>query len=96
MTREVLIPEIIRQGGVLSAVEFSKMMDMLNVMIEKEVYGVWLGDIRLPCLLFMDDAVTVEDDPERFQGALEVTNRFTKYYILVLNHTKSKVKRKYD
>ena len=91
LTREVLIPESIRQGGVLSVVEFSKMMDMLNVMIEKEGYRVWIGDIRLPCLLFMDDAVIVEDDPERFQGALEVTNRFIKFYKLVLNHTKSKV-----
>ena len=63
------------------------MMDMLNVMLEKEGYEGWIGDTGLPCLLFMDDAV-IEDDLEKFQGDLEVKKRFAKFHKLVLNLAK--------
>ena len=53
-------------------------MDMLNEMLEEEGYGVWYGESKTACLLFMDDAVIVEEDPEKFQTAL--TEHCTEVY----------------
>ena len=92
-TRSVDIPESIRQGGVLSVIQFSKMMDMLNEMLEEEFegYRVWYGESKIACLLFMDDAIIVEEDPEKFQTALNIAKKCTMVYKLALNKSKSKV-----
>ena len=66
-------------------------MDMLNKMLEEEGYGVWYGESKIACLLFMDDAVIVEEDPEKFQTALSIAHKYTMVYKLVLNMSKSKV-----
>ena len=42
---------------------------MLNEMLEEEGYGVWYGD-----------AVIVEKDPEKFQTALNISQKYTMVY----------------
>ena len=90
ITRKVKIPESIRQGGVLSVLEFAKMMDRLSEMLQKENLGVWYGRIQISSLLFMDDAVIIENNHDKFKVALETVERFRKLYKLVLNQGKSK------
>ena len=64
---------------------------MLNEMLEEEGYGVWYGESKIAFLLFMDNAIIVEEDPEKFQTALNIAQKYTMVYKLVLNKSKSKV-----
>ena len=65
-------------------------MDRLSEMLQKENLGVWYGRIQISSLLFMDDAVIIENDYDKFKVALETVERFRKLYKLVLNQGKSK------
>ena len=52
----------VRQGGVLSFVEFSKTMDELERVLKKLCLGVEYGTILLSSLLLMDDIILLAED----------------------------------
>ena len=83
-------PKSIRQGRVLSVHEFAKMMKRLSEMLQKENLGMWYGRIQISSLLFMDDAVIIKNNYDKFIVALETVERFRKLYKVVLNQGKSK------
>ena len=70
--------------------EFAKMMKRLSEMLQKENLGMWYGRIQISSLLFMDDAVIIKNNYDKFIVALETVERFRKLYKVVLNQGKSK------
>ena len=93
MTRPITIKDSIRQGGVLSVMMYSAMMDEIATRIERENKGVLneKHDKRIGCLLWMDDAVLLSDNPGEAQEILNITNQVANRYHLEFGAEKSKV-----
>ena len=92
-TRPITIKDSIRQGGVLSVMMYSAMMDEIATRIEKENKGVpnEKHNRKIGCLLWMDDAVLISDNPEEAQEILNITNQVANKYHLEFGPEKSKV-----
>ena len=65
-TREIQIKDSIRQGGVLSVIQYALLMDEINKEIIKENIGPKLSCTNEPigCLLWMDDVALISNNPE--------------------------------
>ena len=79
-TREIHIKDSIRQGGVLSVLEYGLLMDEINKDLEKKPLGIEIDNkgTRVPCLLWVDDVVLMATSNEELQEMLESTNHTTK------------------
>ena len=75
-TRKIKITDSIRQGGVLSVTMYALMMDETNKALMETDLGVKIPntDLKIPCLLWMDDVVLADTKPERSQKQLDITN----------------------
>ena len=76
LTRIVQVKGGVRQGGVLSAFEFSKIMDALERVLKELCQGVGYGSILLSFLLLMDDIIVLADDSNMLQKILDATFKF--------------------
>ena len=90
-TREIQIKDSIRQGGVLSVIEYSNLMDDITKNIQKDNKGkIKIGKhVMTGCLLWMDDVALIHNDTEEIQHMLNITNETAKRYHIKFGTEKS-------
>ena len=92
-TRKIKIKDSIRQGGVLSVLEYGVLMDEINKDIQKEPIGIEIeeNNTRIACLLWVDDVVLISTSQEELQKMLDITNQTTKKYHIEFGKAKSNI-----
>jgi hypothetical protein len=92
-TREIKITDSIRQGGVLSVVEYALLMDEINKAIEKEDLGTFIDFLeeKIACLLWMDDVLLLTHNLDELKKMLEITHRIASKYHIEFGKDKSKL-----
>ena len=90
-TREIKITDSIRQGGVLSVVEYSLLMDEINKEILKKNIGIKLPNTKekIGCLLWVDDVVLLSNNRYDMQQLLSITNNISQRYHIQFGPDKS-------
>ena len=95
LTRKISIKDSIRQGGVLSAIEYATLIDEISKELRKKGLGLKMYEnIITDSLLWMDDACLVHHDLEILQEMLDTTNHVTLKYRIQFGAAKCKVIRK--
>ena len=75
LTRKITIRDSIRQGGVLSVIEYATLMDEITKEISKNDMGLELRNgEKLRDLLWMDDVLMIHENAKEVQKMLDVTN----------------------
>ena len=92
-TRRISITNSIRQGGVLSVILFGLLMDQISKEMPQEQTGIQIQgtDLTVSTLLWVDDVVLFEKDPEKLQEMLNKVDHVAKTYHLEFGESKSKV-----
>ena len=93
LTRKIAIKDSIRQGGVLSVLEYGLLMDESSKEIAKEDLGIKIEGIdqAIGCLLWVDDVILADTDEKRFQRMLDITDRTANKYHIEYGPPKSNV-----
>jgi hypothetical protein len=93
LTREIEIKDSIRQGGVLSVLQYATVMDEIAKEIQKQNKGIQLneGENRVGCLLWMDDVVLMAESEDELQEMLDITQSVANKYHIIFGKAKSKV-----
>ena len=91
LTRIIRIKDIIKQGGVLSVTEYSKLIDEINEELKNQGLGILYGDILINSLLSMDDIAVCSDCPVEMQSILSVIYSFSLKWHLKFSKKKSKI-----
>ena len=82
LTRKITIRDSIRQGGVLSVIEYATLMDEITKEINKNDMGLELRNgEKLRDLLWMDDVLLIHENAKEVQKMLDITN-----HIALKNH----------
>ena len=92
-TRSIKIRDSIRQGGVLSVLQYALLMDEIAKRIQDQNLGVKLENMtsKIGCLLWMDDVLLVSDDPKELEQMLNITNDVASIYHIEFGKAKSNV-----
>ena len=92
-TRQIHIKDSIRQGGILSVLEYANLMDEITKEIRKNPKcNINIGNETTPgCFLWMDDVVLMHTDPRMIQIMLDTTYRISQRYRIKFGTEKSKV-----
>ncbi len=93
LTRRINIKDSIRQGGVLSVIQYALLMDEINKEIINQNTGPRMENIEEPigCLLWMDDVALITDKPEDLQKMLNITQEIANRYHIEFGEAKSKI-----
>ena len=80
LTRQIQIMDSIRQGGVLSVIEYTNLMDEIAKELQEKStrYQTIWSNTSMGCLLWMDDVVLFHHDKEEIQKMLSITHEITK------------------
>ncbi len=91
-TRKIKITDSIRQGGVLSVLQYALLMDEIAKEIAKTDLGVNIEVINkiIGCLLWMDDVVLISSIRKEIQEMLDIVNEISKRYHIEFGLEKSK------
>ena len=92
-TREIKIKDSIRQGGVLSVLQYALLIDEINKEITKENLGTYIDslDETIGCLLWMDDVLLISSEPNELQQMLNITSAIAGKYHVQFGEEKSNV-----
>ena len=92
-TREISITDSIRQGGVISVIEYALLMDEINKEIEAKEIGPKIDNISKPigCLLWVDDVALIAGTEQELQKMLVITNDIANRFHIEFGKEKSKV-----
>ena len=92
-TRKIHIKDSIRQGGVLSVVEYANLIDEITKEIaEKGIGKIKIGQNNiLGCLLWMDDVALIHHDKNELQKMLNITEDISKRYHIKFGKEKSQI-----
>ncbi len=92
-TRPINIKDSIRQGGVLSVIEYANLMDEIAKELQKENKGnLKIGAQNIMgCLLWMDDVALIHHDIEELQQMLDITDEIAKRYHIKFGKAKSQI-----
>ena len=91
-TREISIKNTLRQGSALSGIAYSALTDEIAKECEKQDMGYSISDeIKIPCLLWVDDYLAMNKAKKDIQKALDVTNNESRKYRIIYGESKSKV-----
>ena len=92
-TRQINIKDSIRQGGVLSVIQYALIMDEINKEITRQKAGPILINTNehIGCLLWMDDVALVADNAEDLQNMLNITYDVANKYHIEFGMAKSKI-----
>ena len=93
LTRTIQIRDSIRQGGVLSVIEYANLMDEIAKELQEHFTGyqkIW-NNTTMGCLLWMDDVVLIHHDKEEIQKMLNITNEIAKRYHIKFGKEKSQI-----
>jgi hypothetical protein len=93
LTREIEIKDSIRQGGVLSVLQYATVMDEIAKEIQNQNKGIQINESgnRIGCLLWMDDVVLMAESEKELQEMLNITQKVANKYHIVFGKEKSKV-----
>ena len=93
LTRQIQIKDSIRQGGVLSVIEYANLMDEIAKELQAKSVGYQkIGNsTTLGCLLWMDDVVLIHHNKEGIQKMLDITDDIAKRYHIKFWKEKSQV-----
>ena len=83
LTREIRIRDSIRQGGVLSVIEYATLIDEISKELKEQDLGIVTetGE-KVNTLLWMDDVCLIHHDLKTLQEMLNITNHVAlKYHI---------------
>jgi hypothetical protein len=91
-TRLINITDSIRQGGVLSGLQYSLVMDEIAKEITKIDIGCTIPGHKdkLGCLLWMDDVALFTDKKEELQELLDITHKIASKYHIEFGAEKTK------
>ena len=91
-TRQINIKDSIRQGGVLSVTLYALMMDEIAKDLNNTELGIKIPntDMRIPCLLWMDDVVLADTNVNKSQELLNKTDHTSKKYHIEFGMPKTK------
>ncbi len=92
-TRKITIKDSIRQGGVLSVIQYALLMDEINKEIIKQNIGPKMDNIQEPvgCLLWMDDVALISNNQTELQKLLDITHEIASRYHIEFGSAKSKI-----
>ena len=81
-TRQINIKDSIRQGGVLSVILYALLMDEISKDIHAADIGINIPntECKVPCLLWMDDVVLIEQTCNIMQNLLDITRDTSQKY----------------
>ena len=92
LTRKIQIKDSIRQGGVLSVIEYATLIDEIAKELRQKNLGyVTQANITLDSLLWMDDVCLIHHDLDKLQEILDVTNHVANKYHIQFGAAKCKV-----
>ena len=93
LTRRINIKDSIRQGGVLSVIQYALIMDEINKEIQKHKLGPKFTNLKQTtgCLLWMDDVALISSDTNELQEMLNITHDIASRYHIEFGATKSKI-----
>ena len=91
LTRVIHMKDNIRQGGVLSVTEYSKMIDEMCEVLTNGNIGAKYGHLSIPTLLLMDDITLLADTPTQLQRMLDITFQQARKYHVCFGANKCKV-----
>jgi hypothetical protein len=90
LTRKINIKDSIRQGGVLSVIEYTLLMDEISKNIKAENLGIKISEEqKVGYLLWMDDVILIPDNEEQMQKMLDITYNTTQPYHIEFRQVKS-------
>ena len=91
-TREIKIKDSIRQGGVLSGLQYALMMDEIGKEIKQRNLGIYIPSLqeKIGCLLWMDDVIHITTEPKEMQEMLDITDDLSGRYHIEFGEPKSK------
>ena len=91
-TRQITIKDRIRQGGIISVILYALMMDEINKELMEAGKGITVPntDCKIPSLLWMDDVVLIENEVEKSQELLNITDHTSKKYHVEFGMPKTK------
>ena len=92
-TRKAEIKDSIRQGGILSVLQYANLMDEITKEIAKNPNcNINIGNETTPgCFLWMDDVLLMHTDPKIIQVMLDTTYKIAQRYRIKFGTEKSKV-----
>jgi hypothetical protein len=92
-TRTININDSIRQGGVLSVIQYANLMDEIAKEINEKKLGNGQKDNgkKIACLLWMDDVALISDNEKELQDMLNITDEIAKKYRIKFGNEKSKI-----
>ena len=92
-TREFTIEDSIRQGGVLSVIQYANLMDEIAKNINSKDIGCSQNDnnAKIGILLWMDDVVLISDNENDLQTMLNITDEIAKHNKIKFGKEKSKI-----
>ena len=95
-TRKIRIKDIIRQGGVLSVLQYALLMDEMSKEVQEKDLGIEIPDTttKLACLLWMDDVLLLETRPKEKQELMHTTDNIAEKYHIKFGKEKSLSKTK--
>ena len=90
-TRKIKIRDSIRQGGVLSVIEYANLIDEIAKEINMEMIGTTkIGTTEIEgCLLWMDDVALIHKNKIELQKMLDITDEVAKRYHVKFGQEKS-------
>ncbi len=93
LTRPINIKDSIRQGGVLSVIEYATLMDEIGKEIKSEKVGIKLPNNtdEIGSLLWVDDVVLMSFEEKELQEMLNTTYSTAKKYRIEFGKEKSQV-----
>ena len=94
LTRKIKIKDSIRQGGVLSVIEYATLMDEITKELQEKKQGLTMKNgTTLHDLLWMDDVALIHEDPKMLQLMMDTTNHVAMKYHVEFGAPKCKVVR---
>ena len=93
LTRQIKIKDSIRQGGVLSVIEYDNLIDEIAKELQLKSVGYQKvgNNTTLGCLLWMDDVVLIHHSKEEIQNMLDITDDIAKRYHIKFGKEKSQI-----
>ena len=94
-TQEFEINDSIKQGGVLSVIQYATLIDEIAKNIDQEKIGCKQGmtDKKIGCLLWMDDVVLIAENTEDMHKMLKITHDTAQRYRIKFGEEKTKIMR---
>ena len=90
LTREIKTDRVIKQGAVLSPVQYALSIDEIAKILEEEKRGVILHELNIPCLLWVDDIEIAGINYDEIQAMIDRVYVIARYCKVVFGLDKTK------